>query len=116
MIGVLMFMLMFVMGGIAGFILCSLLVANKYKLSMKFINITTTVDEQNRKCIDELCEFIEGVNVNDHDNIIEEFFDVIQSMLGVIKLIGIKHMLGPGLVKHNKKLESRGWILENINK
>ncbi|MDU1540594.1 MAG: hypothetical protein E6902_13375 [Paeniclostridium sordellii] len=109
-------MVEFFIGLVVGAILYSVLIeciGRKY--TMKFINIETDINEQKRKCMDELCEFICGVIKNDKENIIEEFFDVIQAMLGIIKILGIQSMLLPGLIKHNKKLKSRGWKFTKIN-
>ena len=62
-----------------------------------------------------MSEFISGINKMDAYNIIEEFFDVIQAMLHVIKLLNLKEELKHGLKRHNKKLKSRGWEFEEIN-
>lgn len=103
-------MITFLIGGIVGVTLYKFLIKRpERKYTMNFINISTDLKEQQRKCIDELCEFIVGINKKDNENIIEEFFDVIQAMLGVIKILGIQSMISPGLVKHNKKLKDRGW-------
>lgn len=110
------YMIVFLIGGIVEAILYKFLIKHdKRKYNMNFININTNLKEQQRKCIDELCEFIVGVNKNDNENIIEEFFDVIQAMLGIIKILGIQSMISPGLVKHNKKLKDRGWKFTKID-
>ena len=83
---------------------------------MKFLkNNNATLDEQVQKCNEEMSEFISGINKMDAYNIIEEFFDVIQAMLHVIKLLNLKEELKHGLKRHNKKLKSRGWEFEEIN-
>ena len=83
---------------------------------MKFLkNNNATLEEQILKCKEEMNEFISGVNKMDGYNIIEEFFDVIQAMLHVIKLLNLNGELKHGLKRHNKKLKSRGWEFEEIN-
>lgn len=83
---------------------------------MKFLkNNNATLGEQILKCKEEMNEFISGVDKMDAYNIIEEFFDVIQAMLHVIKLLNLKEELKHGLKRHNKKLKSRGWEFEDIN-
>lgn len=109
------FIIGFVVGGSFGLIIYSMLAINsEQKLKMKFINIDTDTIEQQKKCCDEMSEFISGVMKDNPDNIIEEFYDVIQSMLGVIKILGLQGRLVTGLKKHNKKLKGRGWKFENI--
>jgi phosphoribosyl-ATP pyrophosphohydrolase len=110
------YLILFLIGGIVGAILYKfLIIRTERKYTMNFININTDLKEQQRKCIDELCEFIVGVNKHDTENIIEEFFDVIQAMLGIIKILGIQSMLLHGLVKHNEKLKNRGWKFTKID-
>lgn len=66
---------------------------------------------------DEVCKFTEeqqefkiAVRNNDRSNMIEEFFDVIQAMTGVMQKVGISdEELKEGLTRHNKKLLKRGW-------
>lgn len=76
---------------------------------MKFIKIDATVEEQIEKVKEEVQEFYDAVENKDSDNTIEEFYDVTQSMLGLISLLGLENALQDGLNKHNKKLISRGW-------
>lgn len=83
---------------------------------MKFLkNNNATLEEQIQKCNEEVNEFISGIEKRDAYNIIEEFFDVIQAMLHVIKLLNLKGELKHGLKRHNKKLKNRGWEFEDIN-
>ena len=79
---------------------------------MKFIKIDATVEEQIEKVKEEVQEFYDAVENKDSDNTIEEFYDVIQSMLGVISLRGLENALQDGLNKHNKKLISRDWDMK----
>lgn len=85
---------------------------------MKFLKLDSnvTVDEQIEKVKEEVQEFYDAVKNKDSDNTIEEFYDVIQSMLGVISILGLENALQDGLNKHNEKLISRGWELQTKDK
>lgn len=85
---------------------------------MKFLKLDSnvTVDEQIEKVKEEVQEFYEAVENKDSDNTIEEFYDIIQSMLGVISILGLENALHDGLMKHNEKLISRGWELQTKDK
>ena len=85
---------------------------------MKFLKLDSnvTVDEQIEKVKEEVQEFYDAVENKDSENTIEEFYDVIQSMLGVISIRGLENDLQEGLKKHNEKLISRGWELYTKDK
>ena len=98
-----------------GFIVGACWNTREVNSKMKFLkNNNATLDEQVQKCNEEMSEFISGINKMDAYNIIEEFFDVIQAMLHVIKLLNLKEELKHGLKRHNKKLKNRGWKFEDI--
>ncbi len=68
--------------------------------------------EQNAryKFIEEQAEFLEATNSNDDIHLLEEGFDVIQSVLSFFEVRGFSAAeIAAGLEKHNEKLESRGW-------
>lgn len=76
---------------------------------MYLINIETNLDQQLEKLNEEYKEFLEGIKKQDPENTIEEFFDLIQVSLGVIKILGLEKELEKGQIKHDKKLLQRGW-------
>lgn len=79
------------------------------------LDANVTVEEQIEKVKEEVQEFYDAVENKDAENTIEEFYDVIQSMLGVISIQDLEDELHDGLCKHNKKLISRGWELEQLS-
>lgn len=81
---------------------------------MKYIKTGTTEEEQCKKVKEEVNEFLEAISKDDKNNIIEEFYDVIQAMLGLIRIKGLGYMLKAGLKKHNIKLKSRLWEMSKI--
>lgn len=78
-------------------------------MDLKFIELNTNGLTQVRKIGEEVEEFVAAIVKKDNENLIEEFWDVVQSMMGVIDLKGLtKEDLMNGLEKHYKKLENRG--------
>lgn len=78
-------------------------------MDLKFIELDTTVYTQVNKVCEEVNEFIEATKFCDDDNLVEEFWDVVQAMMGVIDLRQLtKEELIEGLDIHYKKLEGRG--------
>lgn len=77
-------------------------------LDISEISLATEVD----KLTEETHEFINAIANNDEDNIIEEFFDVIQVMVNVLYRYQITYKLEDGLQEHIEKLKSRGWEIE----
>lgn len=78
-------------------------------MELKFIELETDRSNQVNKVVEEVHEFIQAIKKRDEENLIEEFWDVVQSMMGVVDLMGLsKEELMNGLDKHYKKLESRG--------
>ena len=78
-------------------------------LDITHISLATEVD----KLKEETHEFINAVSNNDEDNMIEEFFDVIQVMINILHRYDITYKLEDGLQEHIEKLASRGWNIEN---
>ena len=78
-------------------------------LDISEISLATEVD----KLTEETHEFINALSNNDEDNMIEEFFDVIQVMVNVLYRYQITYKLEDGLQEHIEKLKSRGWNIEN---
>lgn len=86
---------------------------------MNFLELPKGIDVEIQliKCYEEMCEFMCGAKCDDKENVIEEFFDVIQAMMGVLDLLGIEETsLSIGEEAHNWKLYYRGWKfkMENI--
>lgn len=77
-------------------------------LDISEISLATEVD----KLTEETHEFINALSNNDEDNMIEEFFDVIQVMVNVLYRYQITYKLEDGLQEHIEKLKSRGWNIE----
>lgn len=82
---------------------------NKFPiLDISEISLATEVD----KLTEETHEFINAIANNDEENMIEEFFDVIQVMVNVLYRYQITYKLDEGLKVHIEKLKSRGWEIE----
>lgn len=78
-------------------------------MELKFVELNTDSIIQMNKVCEEVEEFIRAYENMDDENLIEEFWDVVQSMMGIIDLRGLsKEELIQGLDKHYKKLEGRG--------
>lgn len=62
------------------------------------------------KMYEEVDEFSTAINEKDEDNILEEGFDVIQTVLSFFEVKGFTAKeIEAGFKKHNEKLENRGW-------
>lgn len=62
------------------------------------------------KMYEEVDEFSTAINEKDEDNILEEGFDVIQTVLSFFEVKGFTAKeIAEGFEKHNEKLENRGW-------
>lgn len=68
--------------------------------------------EELDKLTEETHEFINAIVNNDEDNMIEEFFDVIQVMANILHRYELTDKLDEGLKIHIEKLKSRGWEIE----
>ena len=70
--------------------------------------------EQNAryKFVEEQAEFLEATadEERDEEHILEEGFDVIQSVFSFFEVMGLTtEEIAVALERHNEKLESRGW-------
>ena len=73
-----------------------------------------TLKDEVCKLSEEHHEFQRAVVANDRENMIEEFFDIIQAAMGVVEKVGITDIeLKLGLKRHNQKLLSRGWKFDD---
>ena len=79
---------------------------NKFPiLDISQISLIEEVD----KLTEETHEFINAISNNDEENIIEEFFDVMQVMLNILYKYELTDKLQEGLSLHNEKIVNRGW-------
>lgn len=69
---------------------------------------------QLEKIEEEIDEVVEALVNNDADNLVEESWDVIQSILGLIKIKGLEKEFKEGFEKHREKMLSRGYKLEQM--
>lgn len=69
---------------------------------------------QVEKIDEEIDEVVEALINNDTDNIIEECWDVIQAILGLIKIKGLEKEFKKGFEKHKGKILGRGYKLEQM--
>ena len=64
---------------------------------------------------EEIKEFEDAVLNDDHENVIEEFYDVIQTMTQTLLLLGVDiDKLKEGQYVHRDKLKGRGWKMKEI--
>lgn len=78
-------------------------------MELKFIDLDTSMLTQVRKVGEEVEEFAQAIANKDKENTIEEFWDVVQSMLGAVDIAGIDvEEVVAGLDNHYIKLKSRG--------
>ena len=82
-------------------------------MELKFIELNTSLIRQLDKIEEEKDEFVEALANIDNENLIEEFWDVVQAMMGVIDRRGVSiEELMKGREEHYNKLESRGHIFK----
>ena len=82
---------------------------NKFPiLDISQISLIEEVD----KLTEETHEFINAISNNDEENIIEEFYDVIQVMINILYKYELIDELEKGLSLHNEKIVNRGWNIE----
>lgn len=75
----------------------------------------TTIDKQLDKVAEEYVEFMFAVADKDsNEEVLSEFYDVVQVMIGVLDLKGIdKDSIENGGIKHIRKLRERGWNIKD---
>ena len=82
-------------------------------LSIKFLNVDNSVEEEIKVIERELEELKQGIKKNDRYNILEEYFDVKQAMDNTLYLLGFKKR---DIAKHEPihydKLIRRGWKIK----
>ena len=78
-------------------------------MQMKFLDIDKLPDEKGQiiKVIEELHEFL---NATGDENQIEEFYDLVQSVLNLLQIRGFSlEEIQEAEQKHVEKLRKRGW-------
>lgn len=78
-------------------------------MQMKFLDIDKLPDEKGQiiKVIEELHEFL---NATGDENQIEEFYDLVQSVLNLLQIRGFSlEEIQEAEQKHIEKLKKRGW-------
>ena len=82
-------------------------------LDMQKSKIDTNLFDEMRKCYEEDEEFHEAILKYDIDNVIEEFWDSVQTKLNVMSMIKIPvDMVYRDLDKHIKKMYERGYVFK----
>ena len=62
------------------------------------------------KLEEEYEEFLSAVEFSDNENLLEEFYDVIQVMVNILDKVDINTKeIESGYFKHHRKLLDRGW-------
>ena len=79
------------------------------RIELKNIDLSkVTIEEQIDKVTEEESEFWDAYWKQDNDNLIEEFYDVMQSMLGLMHKTGIStEEVIEGYSKHIEKIKKR---------
>ena len=82
-------------------------------MDLKKSNLSVGLSEELKKCTEEDKEFQKGALAGDINNIIEEFWDSVQTKLNVMGMIGIEaERIYKDLEKHIKKMNNRGYIFK----
>ena len=82
-------------------------------LDMNKSNLDINLFDEIRKCMEEDDEFFKGVMKCDIDNIIEEFWDSVQTKLNVMGMMGIPtDVIYKDLNKHIKKMYERKYAFK----
>ena len=77
------------------------------------LDIKVSLEDEIEKCIEEDSEFIAGVLKEDKENVIEEFWDSVQTKLNVMDIMGISMKeINEGLHKHLDKMTRRGYTFK----
>ena len=85
-------------------------------LDMEKSKLNIDLADELSKCIEEDREFIDGALNNDVDNVIEEFWDSVQTKLNVMSMLGIStDVIYDGLYKHISKMNDRGYVFKDEN-
>ena len=79
-------------------------------ISYPVSNENLDVGELMLKFEEECDEFLSAIEFADNENIIEEFYDVIQVMVNILDKVGITTKeIESAYFKHHRKLLDRGW-------
>lgn len=79
---------------------------------MKFpvLNIDDiSTEEEIRKLKEEMYEFMTALLLDDEENMLEEFFDIMQVCINLLDRYKLTGQLDEALAKHNRKLIERDW-------
>ena len=79
-------------------------------ISYPVSNENLDIEELLGKLDEEYEEFLSAVEFSDNENLLEEFYDVIQVMVNILDKIDINTKEVEGAYfKHHRKLLDRGW-------
>ena len=79
-------------------------------ISYPVSNESLNLDELMEKFEEECDEFLSAIEFTDNENIIEEFYDVIQVMVNILdKIDTTSREIESAYFKHHRKLLERGW-------
>ena len=82
-------------------------------ISYPVSNENLDVGELMLKFEEECDEFLSAIEFADNENIIEEFYDVIQVMVNILdKIDTTSREVEGGYFKHHRKLLDRGWVFK----
>jgi len=75
----------------------------------------TTIDDQLGKVAEEYVEFMfAAINKDANEELLSEFYDVVQAMIGVLDIKDISVCdIRKGEKNHIKKMESRDWNIKD---
>lgn len=77
-----------------------------YPVSNENLNLDELID----KLDEEHDEFINAIEFYDYDNILEEFYDMVQVMVNILDKMDITTKeIESAYFKHHRKLLDRGW-------
>ena len=79
-------------------------------ISYPVSNENLGIEELLGKLDEEYEEFLSAVEFSDNENLLEEFYDVIQVMVNILDKMGITSKeIESAYFKHHRKLLDRGW-------
>lgn len=79
-------------------------------ISYPVSNESLNLDELMEKFEEEYEEFVIAVESFDYENVLEEFYDVVQVMVNIMDMLEITTKeIESAYFKHHRKLLDRGW-------
>lgn len=79
-------------------------------ISYPVSNESLNLDELMEKFEEEYEEFVIAVESFDYENVLEEFYDVVQVMVNIMDMLEITTKeIESAYFKHHRKLLERGW-------